>query len=86
MSSFTPVTALGVGIAATGIAHFVVPDTFAPITAAAFPKDVTTWTYRNGATELAVGTAIAIPKTRKLGFVALAGYVGFLGYRAFQAR
>ncbi|GGF95424.1 hypothetical protein GCM10007304_06600 [Rhodococcoides trifolii] len=86
MASSTAPTVLGIGLAATGAAHFVAPDAFAGITSAAFPKDVRTWTYRNGATELAVGTAIAIPQTRKLGFVALAGYVGFLGYRAYTAR
>lgn len=74
-------TVIGVLIAATGAAHFAAPDAFTPVTERAFSTDIQQWTYRNGATELAVGTAIAVPATRKLGYLALAGYVGFLGYR-----
>ncbi|MGB3772920.1 MAG: hypothetical protein WBA00_17420 [Rhodococcus sp. (in: high G+C Gram-positive bacteria)] len=79
-------TVAGIVLAATGAAHFVVPDAFKAITEPAFPEDTKTWTYRNGASELVIGTAIAVPATRKIGLVALAGYVGFLGYRAVLAR
>ena len=85
MASITVPTIAGIGLAATGAAHFVVPDAFRPITEPAFPKDTRTWTYRNGASELVIGTAIAVPATRKVGLVALAGYVGFLAYRVATA-
>ncbi|MGA9869776.1 MAG: hypothetical protein WBQ44_01325 [Rhodococcus sp. (in: high G+C Gram-positive bacteria)] len=72
--------ALGIGLAATGVAHFVVPEAFEGITKLPFPKDTREWINRNGATELAVGSAIAYPKTRKLGLIGLGAYVGWLGY------
>lgn len=86
MASAQVPTIAGIALAATGAAHFVAPDAFKVITEPIFPKDTRTWTYRNGASELAIGTAIAVPATRKVGLVALAGYVGFLGYRAVLAR
>ncbi|MFC8179784.1 hypothetical protein CH293_15585 [Rhodococcus sp. 14-2470-1b] len=72
--------AFGIGLAATGAAHFVVPEAFEPITKRPFPKDTRDWITRNGATELVVGAAIAYPKTRKIGLVGLGAYVGWLGY------
>ena len=71
--------AFGIGLAATGAAHFVVPEAFEGITKLPFPKDTKTWISRNGATELAVGAAITYPKTRKVGLVGLGAYVGWLG-------
>lgn len=71
---------LGIGLAATGAAHFVVPEAFEGITKLPFPKDTKDWISRNGATELAVGAAIAYPRTRKIGLVGLGAYVGWLGY------
>ena len=85
MASITLPTVAGVALAATGAAHFVAPDAFRPITEPVFPDDTRTWTYRNGASELAIGTAIAIPATRKIGLVGLAVYVGFLGFCAATA-
>lgn len=70
---------LGIGLAATGAAHFVVPEAFEGITKLPFPKDTRAWISRNGATELAVGVAIANPKTRKFGLVGLGVYVAWLG-------
>lgn len=70
---------LGMGLAATGAAHFVVPEAFEGITKLPFPDDTRTWISRNGATELAVGAAIAYPKTRKIGLIGLGAYVLWLG-------
>lgn len=78
-SGFVP-KALGMGLAATGAAHFVVPEAFEGITKLPFPKDTKTWITRNGATELVVGVAIAYPTTRKIGFFGLGAYVGWLGF------
>ncbi len=77
---------VGFAIAATGAAHFVVPEAFAGITQAAFPEDTATWVLRNGATETAVGLAMMAPPTRKLGVAALLGYLGWLGYNAANAQ
>ncbi|EON31456.1 membrane protein [Gordonia terrae C-6] len=84
--SLDAVSLLGGGLAATGVAHFVAPQVFASITAPVFPDDTTTWTYRNGASETAIGLALVLPRTRRLGLIGLAGYLGFLGYRAALAR
>ena len=80
------VSLIGLGTAAVGVAHFVKPEAFAPITAPVFPEDTTTWTYRNGACETAIGLALVSPRTRRLGLAGLAGYVGFLGYRAVKSK
>lgn len=77
-NSLVPKT-FGIVLAATGAAHFVVPEAFEKITELPFPKDTRAWISRNGATELAVGAAIAYPKTRKVGLFGLAAYVLWLG-------
>ena len=85
MSSPLP-TLAGVGLAATGIAHFVAPQAFLGITRGPFPADTDTWVLRNGACETVVGAAIAVPRTRTLGYVGLAAYVGWLGLNAAKHR
>ncbi len=75
----------GLGLAATGAAHFVAPQLFEPITKPVFPENTSTWIMRNGASELAIGLAIAVPATRKLGFAGLAAYGAHLGSRAASA-
>ena len=73
---------IGLGLAATGIAHFVAPDAFVGVTKSAFPNDTEEWVKRNGATETALGAALLLKKTRKLGVLGLLGYVGWLGFNA----
>ncbi|KFU78634.1 hypothetical protein SAMN04489729_6680 [Amycolatopsis lurida] len=77
---------LGLGIAATGLAHFAAPAAFEPVTKLAFADDIRNWTYRNGATELAIGLAIAAAPTRKAGFAGLAVYAAWLGKRVLARR
>lgn len=72
----------GLAIAATGAAHFVAPGAFRDITKLAFPKDTDEWIKRNGTTELALGLAIALPPTRKIGLAGLGVYGAWLGSRA----
>lgn len=74
----------GIGTALVGIAHFIVPDAFRDMTKIAFPKNTDQAIQQNGAIETAVGLAIACGKTRKLGFLGLIGYTGWLGYNASQ--
>lgn len=70
---------LGAGIALTGMAHFIAPKIFVPITEGAFPDDTDKWIKVNGASETAIGLAIAAPATRKLGFAGLGVYTAWLG-------
>ena len=77
---------LGVAVAATGAAHFAAPQLFETISEPVFPEDTHDWVLRNGATEVAIGLALIVPKTRKFGLVALLGYLGFLGSRVAANR
>ncbi len=76
----------GLGLAATGLAHFAAPDAFVGVTKSAFPEDTDAWVKRNGATETALGLALMLPKTRRLGKLGLLGYVGWLGFNAANVR
>ncbi|MBW8482453.1 hypothetical protein [Actinomadura parmotrematis] len=71
----------GIALAATGAAHFAAPQVFEPVSKLAFPEDTGAWIKRNGATELALGVALALTPTRKLGLAGLAAYTAFLGAR-----
>ena len=77
---------LGLALAGTGVAHFVAPAAFEPISRKPFPQDTRRWILRNGATEVAVGLALAGGRTRKLGVVGLAAYGAFLASRMIAAR
>lgn len=72
----------GIGTALVGIAHFIVPDQFRAATRIAFPDNTDEAIMQNGAIETALGAAIAVRKTRKLGFVGLLAYGGWLGFNA----
>ncbi|NKZ06982.1 hypothetical protein [Actinomadura latina] len=76
----------GIALAATGIAHFAAPKVFEPISQLAFPQDTETWIKRNGATELALGVALAVDRTRKAGLAGTAVYAAWLGARAAANR
>jgi len=76
----------GLLLAAAGAAHFVAPAPFEAITKPLFPEDTADWVKRNGLTELALGVAVALPKTRKAGLAGLAIYSGWLGRRALGSR
>jgi uncharacterized membrane protein len=72
----------GLGLAGTGVAHFVKPQLFESITKPAFPKDTHKHIYTNGGIETALGLGLLVRKTRKL---ALAGTVGYVAYLAGNA-
>jgi uncharacterized membrane protein len=77
---------LGFVVAALGAAHFAAPGRFEELTKQAFPVDTAQWVRRNGATEAAIGVAMMLKPTRKLGLLALLGYTGWLGYNAVNAQ
>jgi uncharacterized membrane protein len=68
----------GILLVGTGAAHFAAPRFFDPISKAAFPEDTRQWTYRNGATEVALGLALTTRKTRLLGLAGTAAYAYWL--------
>jgi uncharacterized membrane protein len=76
---------LGFLVAGLGVAHFAAPAAFEEVTKAAFPENTQDWVMRNGATETAIGMAMMLKPTRKLGVLGLLGYTGWLGYNAVNA-
>ena len=70
----------GITIALTGIAHFIAPQYFRDITKAAFPEDTDAWIKKNGAIETAIGSAIVLKSTRKIGLGGLSAYAGWLAF------
>jgi uncharacterized membrane protein len=77
---------LGFLLTASGAAHFAAPEAFEEVTKVAFPENTRDWVLRNGATEAAIGVAIMLRTTRKLGLLSLLGYTGWLGYNAVNAK
>jgi uncharacterized membrane protein len=56
-----------------GVLHFAVPAPFDTIVPPWIPGPARFWTYASGVAELAVGTAVARPATRRLGATAAVG-------------
>jgi uncharacterized membrane protein len=77
---------IGFLLTALGAAHFAAPEVFVEVTKAAFPENTKDWVVRNGITEAAIGLAMMVKPTRKLGVAGLLGYTGWLGYNAVNAR
>lgn len=77
---------VGFLITALGAAHFAAPEAFEEVTKVAFPENTKDWVMRNGATEVAIGAAMMLKPTRKLGVLGLLGYTGWLGYNAVNAK
>lgn len=76
----------GAGLAATGVAHFVAPDLFRGITEPAFPNNPDQAIRTNGTIETLVGTAIALPRTRKFGVIGLGAYGAYLAINMAKAK
>ncbi|WP_405020973.1 hypothetical protein OHV05_32935 [Kitasatospora sp. NBC_00070] len=57
-----------------GAAHFARPGQFDAIVPRALPGEPRAWTYASGVAELALGAAVAVPRTRRLGALAAAGF------------
>lgn len=55
-----------------GVAHFAVPTPFDTLVPPWIPGSARFWTHASGVAELAVGTAVAVPRTRRLGGLAAA--------------
>jgi uncharacterized membrane protein len=57
-----------------GVTHFTRPKYYDAIVPRALPGTPRQWTYASGVAELALATAVAAPRTRKLGGVAAAAF------------
>jgi uncharacterized membrane protein len=77
---------LGLLVAAVGAAHFAAPEAFEGVTRTVHPKDTQDWVLRDGASEVAIGLAMMVPFTRRLGVLSLLGYAGWLGYLGANAK
>ena len=76
----------GLAIAGAGLAHFVKPDAFEGVTAAAFPENTQQHVYMDGAAETVLGLGLALRKTRKLALIGLLGYGGYLAANVLKNR
>lgn len=65
-------TALAALLTGMGVLHFAVPGQFDAIVPEQLPGPPRLWTQASGAAELVIGTAVAIPRTRRLGALAAA--------------
>ncbi|MFH7594614.1 hypothetical protein WDV06_05835 [Streptomyces racemochromogenes] len=58
---------------AAGAAHFAAPRQFDAIVPRALPGTPRMWTHVSGLAEIAIGAAVAAPRTRRAGALAAAG-------------
>ncbi|MFC4602443.1 MauE/DoxX family redox-associated membrane protein [Rhodococcus kronopolitis] len=70
--ALTPSTGLAALLLGAGALHFVNPKPFDSIVPRQLPGGARPYTYASGAAELAIGAAIAVPRTRRLGGTAAA--------------
>lgn len=72
----------GLVLAATGLAHLVLPGPFARISEPIFPENTKEWVRVNGLSETAIGVALAGRRTRLFGFIGMVVYLVHLAERA----
>ena len=76
-NSQRPARFLAGALGTMGVLHLAVPKPFDELIPASLPGSRRAWTYGSGVAELAVGVAVAVPRTRRLG--GLAAALLFLG-------
>ncbi|MFC9762454.1 hypothetical protein [Rhodococcus jostii] len=62
-----PALRLAALLLGAGTMHFVAPKLFDSTVPTQLPGEARTYTYVSGVAELAIGTALAVPRTRRLG-------------------
>jgi uncharacterized membrane protein len=67
MTRSWPAAALAALCVGAGITHFAAPRPYDSIVPRALPGEPRTWTHLSGIAEVAVGVAVAVPRTRRLG-------------------
>lgn len=55
-----------------GVTHFVRPEFYDALVPPVLPGSTRAWVYGSGVVELAVGAAVAVPRTRRRGAIAAA--------------
>ena len=71
--------ALAALLAGAGASHFAIPKIYDAMIPPQLPGEPRTWTYGAGVAELAVASALFVPRTRHLGGLAAAGlFIGVL--------
>ena len=89
-STSTPSQAAALRLSAlllgAGTMHFVAPSFFDSTVPRQLPGQARTYTQVSGVAELAIGAALAVPKTRKLGAGLAAAIVGEDGGKQALAR
>jgi uncharacterized membrane protein len=73
MPPHRPAAALTALLTITGLLHLVRPAAFDAIVPRALPGSARFWTLASGVAELAVATAVAVPRSRRPGATAAAG-------------
>ncbi|WP_431941823.1 DoxX family protein [Nocardia grenadensis] len=66
-SGRTPALRLAALLLGAGVLHFVAPKPFDSIVPPQLPGKARSYTYWSGVAEIGVGTALLIPRTRRLG-------------------
>ncbi|MET8799712.1 hypothetical protein ABZV91_25360 [Nocardia sp. NPDC004568] len=66
-SGRTPALRLAALLLGAGVLHFVAPTPFDSIVPSQLPGKARSYTYWSGVAEIGVGTALLIPRTRRLG-------------------
>ncbi|MFI6312839.1 hypothetical protein ACIBEK_22270 [Nocardia fusca] len=66
-SGRTPALRLAALLLGTGVLHFVAPTPFDSIVPPQLPGKARSYTYWSGVAEIGVGTALLVPRTRRLG-------------------
>lgn len=67
-----PARALSGLLVGAGLLHILAPKYFDSIVPPALPGEARNYTYASGVAEIAVGTALLVPRTRRLGGTAAA--------------
>ena len=65
--------------AGLGLAHFVKPTLFDPLTGQAFPRRTRRHTYIDGGVETALGLGLAARPSRRFAVAAAIAYLSYLG-------
>ncbi|MFE3447258.1 hypothetical protein ACFXNW_29855 [Nocardia sp. NPDC059180] len=66
-TSRKPALLMAAALFGMGVLHFVVPKPFDSIVPPKLPGRARSYTYASGVAELGVATALAVPRTRRLG-------------------
>ena len=75
----------GLALTAAGVAHFVRPQLFEPMSKPLFPRNTRQHIYTNGGIETALGLGLLGARTRKLALIGGIGYLAVVyGYQRFD--